>query len=253
LEKVGLSSQASTGITLFVRLIFFRIATFLVVDTLGPAYTELLSLATLFGTALGLAFSQAVGEIVNGLYILIARPFRVGDYVRIGNDEGIVTDVTLSYTRIQQPDETRLRIPNSKVLERDVVNFWVNLSDVIKDVTSERLQTKDSAERGTPSTVISKLKAVTYTETAYRYTFDLTVHYSFDHRAPRENFDKVCEDWEEEFLVKPRFQVWDTVTTAIVYRVTVIVDEPRELLIHVADFMDDMLLPYRQDSSERGG
>lgn len=251
MEKLGLSSQASTGITLVVRLIFFVIATFLVVDTLGSNYAELLSLATLFGTALGLAFSQAVGEIVNGLYILIARPFRVGDYVRIANDEGIVTDVTLSYTRIQQPDETRLRIPNSKVLESDVVNFRVNLSDVIKDVTSERLQTKDSEQRGTLSTVISKLKAITYTETAYRYTFDLTVHFSFDHAVLRENFDRVCEEWEEEFLVKPSYQVWDTVNNAIVYRVTVIVDEPRELLIHVANFMDDMLLPYRQNKSER--
>ncbi|MFO7836574.1 MAG: mechanosensitive ion channel [Candidatus Thorarchaeota archaeon] len=252
LEKVGLSGQASTGISLVIRVIFVVVAAFLVLDTLRPVYAELISLATLFGTALGLAFSQSVGEIVNGLYIIIARPFKVGDYVRIGNHEGIVTDVTLSYTRILQPDKTRLRIPNSKVLKSDVVNFRMNLSDLIKDITTYRLQTEDSAERKTLSTVISKLKAITHTETAYRYTFDLTVHYSCDYGALRDNFDRVCEEWEEQFLVKPKYQVWDTTNTAIIYRVTVIVDEPRELLIYIDDFMDDMLLTYRKNSSERG-
>ncbi len=163
-----------------------------------------------------------------------------------------MTDVTLSYTRIRQPDKTRLRIPNSKVLKSDIVNFRMNLTELIKDITTYRLQTEDSAERKTLSTVVSKLKAITHKETVYRYTFNLTVHYSCDHGALRENFDRVCEEWEEQFLVKPKYQVWDTTNTAITYRVTVIVDEPRELLIYIDDFMDNMLLTYRQNSSERG-
>jgi small-conductance mechanosensitive channel len=250
LEEIGLSGQFSTGISLILRLIFVVIGIILVVNLFDPAIGALLSLSTVFGTALGLAFSQAVSEIVNGLYILIARPFRVGDYVRIANDEGIVTDVNLYYTRIQQPDETRLRIPNSKVLSSDVVNFRVDVKDVIKDVTSERLQTLNTDQRGTLSNVISRLKSITHTETAYRYTFDLTIHHSLDHVALRKNFDKVCEDWEEVFLVKPNWQVWDTADNSIIYRVTIIVDEPRELLVHIADLMNELLLPYRKKPTE---
>ena len=73
-------------------------------ETLG---TYILAGGALLGTAIGLAFSRALQNIVSGVYILIARPFRVGDYIRLGDSEGMVLEITLNYTRILRPDHTR--------------------------------------------------------------------------------------------------------------------------------------------------
>ena len=106
LQSVGMGIEASTGIVLILRLIFFMVAVSIIVTTFQTSFATVLSLSAIFGTAIGLAFSQALGNIVSGLYVLTARPFKVGDYVKIGGIEGIVREITLNYTRMLLADET---------------------------------------------------------------------------------------------------------------------------------------------------
>ncbi|MHA1960998.1 MAG: mechanosensitive ion channel domain-containing protein [Candidatus Thorarchaeota archaeon] len=120
LHAAGMGLEASTGIILAVRLIFFVSALFVVVGYVGPGTATLLSLTAVFGTALGLAFSQAMSNIVSGLYVLAARPFRVGDYVKIGSVQGVVKEITLNYTQILLPDMTRQLVPNSRAVSSEV-------------------------------------------------------------------------------------------------------------------------------------
>lgn len=246
LKRLNISGEARTGIVIVVRILFFILAVLLIVNAFGPDVAALVSLSTLFGTALGLAFSQAVSGIVNGLYILVARPFRVGDYVRIGKREGIVTDITLNFTQIIQPDETRLRIPNTSILTSEITNFRVDISHLIQDVTKERLESEDYTLRSHLSSVISKLRAYTQSQDAYRYTFDIVVHFSFDHLRARRHFNRIVENWSDVFLKRPTYQVWGSEVQGIQYRFTILVTEPRELLEHVANFMDQLLLFYSE-------
>lgn len=52
------------------------------------------------GAAVGLASTQTIGNFIAGLYLLAARPFKVGDYVRLGTIEGVVQEITINYTKI---------------------------------------------------------------------------------------------------------------------------------------------------------
>ncbi|TFG14594.1 mechanosensitive ion channel [Candidatus Thorarchaeota archaeon] len=249
LRQYGLSGEARTGIVIVFRLLFVVVAAILIVNSFGPDLGTLVSFSTLIGAAIGLAVAQAVSGMVTGLYILIARPFRVGDYVRIGQDEGIVTGITLNYTKILKPDETRLRIPNTKIVNSDIVNFRVELKDVIKDVAHDRFKTKEVEERRLLTTALAKLKGITHTEIAYRYTFDLTLNFQFDHLRARDNFDEICEEWADTFVGAPTWQVWDTTNQAIIYKFTVLADEPQDLIEYISDFMDQLLFIYRHPPS----
>ena len=137
LRSIGMGIEAATGIVLVLRLVFFMAGIMIVIGAFEASIATLLSLTAIFGTALGLAFSQALGNIVSGLYVLAARPFRVGDYVRVGTVEGIVREITLNYTRILLADETRQLLPNSKVVTSEVTNFRVTVSDLIKNTEEE--------------------------------------------------------------------------------------------------------------------
>jgi small-conductance mechanosensitive channel len=70
---------------------------------------------------LGIAGQQALANIFAGLMLLLARPFTVGDYVRLksgalgGVTEGQITEVGITYTRVETEDGT-LNMPNSQVL-----------------------------------------------------------------------------------------------------------------------------------------
>jgi small-conductance mechanosensitive channel len=77
----------------------------------------------LTGTAIGFASTQTVGNFLAGFYIMISRPFMVRDYVKIGDVEGEVKEITINYTKIYTPTYNITEIPNKKVLDSVILNY----------------------------------------------------------------------------------------------------------------------------------
>jgi len=75
------------------------------------------------GAVIGFASSRSIGNFIAGLYILISRPFRVGDYIRVDGIEGVVKEITINYTKILTPANTTVLMNNQEILGRNVVNF----------------------------------------------------------------------------------------------------------------------------------
>ncbi len=245
LKAVGMGPGGATGITLVIRLFFFVMAISISINMLGTDVTTVLSITAIFGTAIGLAFSQALSNIVSGFYVLVARPFKVGDYVRIGSAEGIVREITLNYTRILLPDETKQLVPNSKIVSSEVTNFRINIQDYIQ-TTQEDIEEaeEDRNYRKMFRKAVTQLKKITLEEEAYRYTFDLTYHMSYDHGELRKRFEKVCDDWASVFLIRPEYQVWAAPNAGLTYRFAIIVRKPMTIIKRVGDFMNDLTTVY---------
>jgi small-conductance mechanosensitive channel len=85
----------------------------------------------LTGTAIGFASTQTIGNFLAGFYIMISRPFMVNDYVKIGDVEGEVKEITINYTKIYTPTYNITEIPNKKVLDSIIINYSgkVNIID----------------------------------------------------------------------------------------------------------------------------
>ncbi len=248
LTSIGMGIEAATGIVLVLRLVFFMAGVMIIISAFETSVATLLSITAIFGTALGLAFSQALGNIVSGLYVLAARPFRVGDYVRVGGIEGIVREITLNYTRILLADETRQLLPNSKVVSSEVTNIRVAVSELIRNEEEVIEQVKE--EKGRRSYIksidsaIDRLRHMAGDADAFKYTFDLNIHMSYDQRAMQRHFDLVCKEYEDVFLGRPTYQIWAKPVAAITYRFTYIVDDPMLIIKKTSDFMQDLLKYY---------
>lgn len=245
LKNVGMGVEAATGIVLILRLVFFVIAVMIVIGQFEASLAAVLSISTIFGTAIGLAFSQAVGNIVSGFYVLAARPFRVGDYVRIGNLEGIVREITLNYTRMLLSDETLQLVPNNKVVTSEVTNFRVDVTELIKEKKQEQ---EDEGKSGRAwryirslDNAVEKLQELTGGTTAYRYTFDLSLHMSYDQRKMQKKFDDVCRKWEKLMLARPTYFIWNKPSAGITYRFVMIVDDAMFIVKRSSDFLEDLL------------
>ena len=253
LRAVGMGPEAATGIVMVLRLIFFIAAVMIVVSTFQANLATILSLSAIFGTALGLAFSQALGNIVSGLYVLAARPFRVGDYVKIGSVEGVVREVTLNYTRILMADESIQLVPNSRVVGREVTNFRINVEELIESREEEAQLSREEGEeqsyKARIDNALDRLKDMATDIEAYRYLFDLTIHMSRNHKAMRAHFDKVCEEYEELFLARPTYIVWAKPSAAVTYRFAFITLDPMIILHKSHEFMNDLLSLYFEECS----
>ena len=60
-----------------------------------------------------LAVQGALTNVVGGVTLLTTRPFKAGDFVELGDQSGTVLEVSVTYTKLQTPDNKIVSIPNS--------------------------------------------------------------------------------------------------------------------------------------------
>ena len=75
------------------------------------------------GLLLTLGSSSVVGQAMSGLALMYSRALREGDYVRIGETEGVVTDVGMLSTKVRTPKLEEVTLPSALVLGAAVKNF----------------------------------------------------------------------------------------------------------------------------------
>lgn len=101
----------------------------LVIGILGYFGVETTSFAALIaalGIAIGAAWGGLLSNFAAGAFILVLRPFKVGDYVLAGEVEGTVRAVGLFTTAIDTPDNVNTMVGNAKVMNGTIKNFSHN-------------------------------------------------------------------------------------------------------------------------------
>ncbi|HKZ88316.1 MAG TPA: mechanosensitive ion channel domain-containing protein [Candidatus Bathyarchaeia archaeon] len=122
-KRLKLELHVTNNLVLIFRIIIliFALATIASVGKLQPEL--LLGLSAIGGAALGFASQKTLGNFLAGLFLLAARPFKVGDYVRLGTVEGIVQEITINYTRVLTIGNNTVSVSNLQILDRDITNF----------------------------------------------------------------------------------------------------------------------------------
>ncbi|GAC1435542.1 MAG: hypothetical protein NVSMB51_05140 [Solirubrobacteraceae bacterium] len=142
-----------------IRLLTVGIAFFVALDIAGVDPRTLAVGGAFTAVIFGLAAQQTLGNLIAGTVLLSARPFRVGDRVRLqggplaGQIEGVVSSLGLLYTTFAEGDDN-VMVPNSVVLnvavtplrEPEAVNLRARLRPGVtpadlQDVLRDRLET----------------------------------------------------------------------------------------------------------------
>jgi small conductance mechanosensitive channel len=92
-----------------------------VLGTLGAPPASLVTVG-----AVGLAFSLAIQDILknffSGVYLLLERPFRVGDTIRVKDQEGTVENIGVRTTTLRTTDNVQVLVPNAVIFAEIVSN-----------------------------------------------------------------------------------------------------------------------------------
>ncbi|MHC1774692.1 MAG: mechanosensitive ion channel family protein [Lentimicrobium sp.] len=82
--------------------------------------------AGIFAAILGFASQEAFSNIISGIFIVIFKPFRVGDNIKIGDlHQGTVEDITLRHTIINNFENRRIIIPNTVISGETIINSTI--------------------------------------------------------------------------------------------------------------------------------
>ena len=92
-------------------------------QNLGVEMLPLIAGLGVAGAGVALAMQGVLGNVVAGLTIIFARPFRVGDYISIAKEEGEVLEINLFDTVLGHADLSRVVIPNRKIVGEILHNY----------------------------------------------------------------------------------------------------------------------------------
>jgi small conductance mechanosensitive channel len=109
-----------------IDVIVFILAGFSVIYSIPELRTigaTLFAGAGILAAIIGFASQQAFSNIVGGIFIVIFKPFRVNDLIKVGNNPwGFVEDITLRHTVIRSFENRRYIIPNSVIGNETILN-----------------------------------------------------------------------------------------------------------------------------------
>jgi small conductance mechanosensitive channel len=101
----------------------------LVIALMGYFGFETTSFAALvagLGVAIGAAWAGLLANFAAGAFLIVLRPFRVGDQIRAAGVEGIVKEIGLFATTIMMPDHVTAFVGNNKIFSDNIQNFSVH-------------------------------------------------------------------------------------------------------------------------------
>ncbi len=109
------------AVNAIIYMIGFSIAIYSIPDLRALA-SSLLAGAGILAVAIGFASQQALSNIISGVFIVLFKPFRVNDRVKIREMTGVIEDITLRHTIIRDFENRRIIIPNSLISDEIIVN-----------------------------------------------------------------------------------------------------------------------------------
>ena len=113
LNRAGVDDGLNRFLTSVANVLLYGILIFIAAEHIGISSASIIALLGSAGVAIGLALQGSLANFAGGVLILIAKPFKVGDYIMTADGEaGTVKDIGLVYTTLTTADNSKIVIPN---------------------------------------------------------------------------------------------------------------------------------------------
>jgi small-conductance mechanosensitive channel len=107
-----------------VRVAVYISGFLIILGYFGQSVTPALAALGVTGLAVSLALQATLTDLISGVQIVLTRPIRPGDYVKLSTgEEGYVTDINWRTTRIKQLANNMVVVPNSTITSSILINY----------------------------------------------------------------------------------------------------------------------------------
>jgi small-conductance mechanosensitive channel len=122
LPATDLDSGAQNSIAMVVRYTGLILVVLWTFASLGIGVERIALLLSALSVGIGFGLQAITQNFVSGLILLAERPVKIGDWVKIGDQEGDVKRISVRATEIQIADRSTLIVPNSELITKSIVN-----------------------------------------------------------------------------------------------------------------------------------
>jgi small-conductance mechanosensitive channel len=123
LQRLQIDRGVQHSIRTGIGYLGVAIALLAAVGSLGLDLSSLALIAGALSVGIGFGLQAVVSNFVAGLILLVERPIKVGDWVVVGDKEGLVKRISVRSTEIQTFQRASVIIPNSELISSSVLNW----------------------------------------------------------------------------------------------------------------------------------
>ncbi len=106
------------------KIIIYILGVLIILQSLGISITPIITALGIGGLAVALALQPTLSNLFSGIYMLMSKHVKPGDYVKLDTgEEGYITDITWRHATIKELPGNIIIIPNSKLAEAIVKNY----------------------------------------------------------------------------------------------------------------------------------
>lgn len=121
-SKSTLDDQLVPLVVKSLRVLVVMVGVLFILQNFGYNITSLLAGLGLGGLAFALAAQDTVSNLFGSITIFSDKPFKLGDWISIGDIEGTVEDIGFRSTRVRRFDQALVTVPNSQFIKGGVIN-----------------------------------------------------------------------------------------------------------------------------------
>ncbi|KTT73910.1 DUF3772 domain-containing protein [Sphingomonas endophytica] len=122
LPATDLDGSARNSVGLVARYVGIALAVIWAMASLGIGVERIALLLSALSVGIGFGLQAITSNFVSGLILLAERPIKIGDWIRVGTDEGDVKRISVRSTEIALADHSTLIVPNSELITKSVLN-----------------------------------------------------------------------------------------------------------------------------------
>lgn len=123
LSKIEMEDGVRNSIISIVGFVGFIISAIVAIAVMGGSFASLAIIAGAMSFGVGLGLQSIVSNLVSGMTILFERPIKIGDWVIIDGQEGIVKKISMRSTELETASKSHVIIPNAAILSKSLVNL----------------------------------------------------------------------------------------------------------------------------------
>lgn len=121
-ERSHIDVSISKFLLSLIKFILYAILIITIISALGIETTSLITIIGSLGLTVGLSLQGSLSNFAGGVLILLFKPFKVGDYIVSGGNEGTVSMIDLLYTKLVTVDNRIITIPNGTLANSCITN-----------------------------------------------------------------------------------------------------------------------------------
>ena len=126
LNKTKMEKITQSFLLGFVKLGLYLIWILLLLSMIGVQISGIITALSAGFLAIGLALQNIIASVANGIVIVSTHIFKKGDFVEIAGVSGSVAEINFLFTTITTSDNKKITIPNSSIVNSEVVNYGAN-------------------------------------------------------------------------------------------------------------------------------